>query len=201
MKTKVEDTEKSILLKTADKLMDAQRELDELTLQLALGKAEAMEKFEEIKKDFRTRIASVKAALQAEGLLAMSNEIKLRLEKLEFALSERKIDDHEMFAAQKRLILKSLLVLEGEIKKRLPDSEKIQHLLHDFETFKLKMEILRLRIELKRFAIKEELHSDAEEVRKRVNAIIFKAQKAVDKAKLNAEKIGNKVKVSYLKLS
>ena len=201
MKTKIEAPEKSILLKTADKLMDAQRELDEFTVQLALGKAEAMEKFEEIKKDFRARITALKAALNEEGLLAMFNEIKLRLEKLEFALSERKIEDHEMFAAQKRLILKSLLVLEGELKKRLPDSEKIKHLLHDFETFKLKMEILRMRFELKRFSIKEELHANAEEVRRRVNEILFKAHKSVDKTKLNAEKLVNKIKVSYLKLS
>lgn len=200
MKTQQTKNEKKALLKTADILVEAQRELDELTVQLALGKAEALDKFEEIKRDFRSRIATLKATLNAEGLIGISKDIKARIEKLELALTERKSENREMFVAQKRLILKSLLVLEAEIRKHLPDREDIQHVLHEFESFKLKLEILRLRFELKRFSINESLHHNAEEVRRRVNAILFKAHMAVEKAKHKAASLKKQVHVSYLKL-
>lgn len=200
MKTTDVQTDKKVLIKTADILVEAQRELDELTVQLALGKAEALDKFEEIKRDFRSKIATLKATLHAEGLIGVSKDIKARIEKLELALTERKTENREMFVAQKRLILKSLLVLEAEIRKHLPDREDIQRLLHEFESFKLKLEILRLRFELKRFSINESLHHNTEEVRRRVNAMLFKAHMAVEKAKHKTDSLKKQVHVSYLKL-
>ncbi len=55
MATQAKTTKKATLLNLADRPIDAQGEIDELTLQLALGKAEVMGKYEEIKREFRYR--------------------------------------------------------------------------------------------------------------------------------------------------
>lgn len=199
MNTQDKTAEKSILINLSDRLIEAQRELDELTLQLALGKAEARDKFEEIKKQFRIRLGNLKSAITAQKMEDLSKEISAKLNELEKVLDAGKVEDKEMFAAQKKLILKSLLAFEREIKKRLPDHQDVQHFSHEIESFKLKLEILRLKFVLKRFAIQDDIKSNAEEARRKVSRLIDKARNKVISAEKKIIEIGKDAKKAYLK--
>lgn len=179
MNTQAKITEKTILLNIADRLVEAQRELDELTLQLALGKVEASEKFEEIKKQFRVRLGHLKKSLAVQKIENLTEEISIKLKELENELNSGKVEDKEMFTAQKKLIMKSLIVFEHEIKNRLAGNEEVRHFTREIENFKLKMEILRMKFELKRFAVKDDIKSNVDALRRQISKWIDKAREKV----------------------
>lgn len=179
MDTQTKSTEKPILLNLADKLVEAQREVDELTLQLALGKAEVKEKYEEIKNEFRYRVVNFKNTLLSRQSNEIYKELIARLDQLEERLKIGKAESREKFVEEKKFILKALRTIESEIRKKLPDNLDVQHVKHEIEDFKLKMEILHLKFLLKRFTIKDELKSNAAEVRRRVSIVIDKARKKI----------------------
>lgn len=199
MDAPVKTTEKTVLLNLADRLVEAQRELDELTLQLALGKAEAKEKFEEIKKQFSVRLNNLRRVLASPKVENLSKEITAKLDELEKVLNAGKVEDKEMFVAQKKLIMKSLIAFENEVKKRLPENLDTQHFAHEIENFKLKMEILRLKFVLKRFAIKDDIKSNIDEARRKVTKLIEKAREKVIAGRKRIIEVKKDVKRSYQK--
>jgi hypothetical protein len=176
MDTPSKTIEKPILLNLADRLMEAQREVDELTVQLALGKAEATEKYEEIKKEFNDRLVQLKKDILSRGLQSPFDELIKGIEKLEDRLTIGRAESKEMFVAQRKFIMRALNNLEKEVKRILPGSLDTQHLSHEMESFKLKLEILRLRFVLKRFEVKDEIKSNAQEIQRRVARLIEKAR-------------------------
>jgi hypothetical protein len=192
-------TEKPILVNLSERLMEAQRELDELTLQLALGKAEAKEKFEEIKKQFNTRLSHLRKTLTTQKTGDLTKEITTRLDELEKVLNAGKVEDKEMFVAQKKLILKSLYAFENEVKKRLPENLDTQHFAHEIENFKLKLEILRLKFALKRFAIQDDVKTNMDEARRKVSGWIDKAREKVIAGEKKIIEIQKGVKKTYSK--
>jgi hypothetical protein len=200
MITDIKEVEKPMLLGIADKLVLAQREIDELTLQLALGKAEAREKFEELKKDFYTRLSTIKHYLKSERVSEISKEITARIDDLELRLQEGKVESKEMFLIQKKQLLKSMVALEKEIRGRLPESLSKQNILHELETFKLKMEIVRLRFELKRFVIKDSIRSNINEVNRRVEVLVKKAKDKVNAGKKKITEMKKGVTSAYHQL-
>jgi len=191
--------EKPILVNLSDRLMEAQRELDELTLQLALGKAEANEKFEEIKKQFYVRLGHLKKQFNAQKINELSKEITVKLDELEEVLNTGKVEDKEMFLAQKRLILKSLYSFESELKKRIPENIDVQHFSQDINNFKMKLEILRLKFALKTFAIKDDIKTNMVEARRKVARWIDKASKKVSEGENRIMEMQENVKRTYQK--
>jgi ElaB/YqjD/DUF883 family membrane-anchored ribosome-binding protein len=177
MDIQAKTTEKTVLLNMADRLIDTQREIDELTLQLALGKVEVMEKYEDIKREFKYRIDNFRNSLKNHQSVHLYKDMISRLDLLQERLNLDKADSRETFVAQRRFILKSLFAFEDAIRRSLPDSHDVQHIISEIENFKLKLEIVRLRFELKRFVIKDEIKSNADEVRRRVSKLIDKARK------------------------
>jgi hypothetical protein len=181
MDTQAKSTEKPILLNLADKLMTAQSELDELTLQLALGKAEVKDKYEEIKIQFRHRLNSFRNVLLNGQSTGTFKELIARLDLLEERLRIGSADTREKFVEERKFIIKTLRTIETEIKRALPDNLDVQHLKQEMEDFRLKIEILHLRFLLKRFEIKDAWRSNADEVRRRVAIIIDKARKKINR--------------------
>ena len=179
MNEQVKPTKKTVLLNLADRLIEAQQELDELTLQLALGKAEASVKFEEVKKQFSDRLNNLRRAFATQKIENLSKEIMTKLDELERVLNGGKVEDKAKFVAQKKLIVKSLIAFENEVKKRLHENLDAQHFAHEIENFKLKMEILRLRFVLKRFVIKDDIKSNMDGARKKVTNLIETAREKV----------------------
>lgn len=168
-----------MLQKVAERLMQVQQDLDELTVQLALGKAEAREKFEEVKHDFRLRLVQIKHKAVSALLTDSAERMQGTFEELEVQLALGKAESKEVFEDQVKKINQSLHDLELAIRNKLPQGVNTDSFLHDIESFKLKMEIIRLKFELKRFEVKDAFKEKMLEIRKSVHALKAKGEEAL----------------------
>lgn len=175
MKTE-ETLEKNILQKVTEKLLSAQQEIDELALQLALGKAEATDKFEEIKKEFKLKISELKNLLANPSENYLSPEVKAKIEELELQLALGKADSKVIFEEQKKKILKALANLEENIQQNWRKIKAPDFFLHEVEQFKLKMEILRLRFRLKKFDVRDDYRNKMQTVRREIKKMTSKTK-------------------------
>lgn len=180
MEAEVQTIEKPLLERLADKLMTAQQELDELAIQLALGKAEAKDKFEEVKSDFKFRLNEFKFTTIGKILGMAAERMQAHVEELEDHLTTGKAESRIVFEAQLIKILDSLKSLELEIKERLPKTEDIHMFQYEVEKFKLKLGILRLRYELNKLELRDEFYDGLAAARKVINTIKKSAKEKVN---------------------
>ncbi len=197
METATSATEKSILLKIANKLTLAQQELDELAVQLALGKAEATDKFEEIKKEFNTRLADLKQRMETTTSSEFTDELKVKLAELETELKAEKAVTGDLFEKQKSKIILAMADLEYTLKEKFANSHLLTDAIHEFEKFKLKMEILRLRFTLKKFEIKDGFRNGMNDASREIKKIWAGAKNKFDEAKETYHDFQDEIEESY----
>lgn len=171
METLDKQPEAPILIKIADKLKETQREVDELVVQFALGKAEAKAKFEEVKKEFKHRVDEFKNSALANQLAGVSTNLKNKFEDLELQLSLGRVEFREMFEEQKNKIEHALERLAQESRKQLPVAAEREYFEHEMEKFKLKLEILRLIFALKKIEIKEAFKKNMLHAQKKIKQV------------------------------
>lgn len=159
--------ESNTFQKIARNILEAQKEIDELAVQLALGKAEAMEKFEEIKREFRTKVGELKLLLQ-ESPNRLPADLRQKIEELEVQLALGKAESKEMFATQKKKILAAIHHLENELRIGVGKIKTPHYFAHEAEKFRLKLEILRLRFSLKKFEVKDEFREGMSNARREI---------------------------------
>lgn len=174
---------KTLLLKIAKKLTESQQELDEFAVQLSLGKAEATEKFEEIKKEFSARLATLKQLIKTDNADEILEKLKAKLAALELELASGKTETKSSFELQRKKILTAILAFENDVKLKIADNLVINEVVNELEKFKLKLEILRLKFGLKKFKIKDEFRSEMKESRKQINGIMDSTRTKLDKTK------------------
>src|SRR5688572_3055189 len=137
------DTNSENRKSTADKFFahfkKAQQEIEELALQLSLGKAEAKDKFEEIKKDLSEKVHHWKTSSIYKDLTSGKNTLTSADEDLLVQLELGKAEAKDAFEIQKKKILESLDKLEEGIKNN-PEVEKYNsELREEIEKFRLKI--------------------------------------------------------------
>jgi len=172
---KIQENIDSVVQQVSEKLLLAQQEIDELTVQLALGEVEAKDKFEEIKHTFRMYVIELKNFLNASQK-AITPEVKAKLEDLEMQLALGKADSKDLFEVQKKKIMQSISNLEEVIKKNWSNMLMPDFFGHEVEQFKLKMEILRLRFRVKGFGIRDEYRRRMQAVRREIKRMATHAQ-------------------------
>ena len=151
--------------KVIERLHKMAADLEAFRLQATLGKYEARDAYEFSKKKFAHFIDEAKR--QVAGKKDQTKEITMKiinaLELLQVQLALGKVETKEAFEKQRARLVKALDALEGLLRK----SEKIDDLyisLHiEIEKFRIKLEILKLRFALNKFAVKEEF-----EIRKKL---------------------------------
>lgn len=143
--------------KIADALRKAAVELEELQVQFSLGKAEASDKYEEIKKSFNHFVHDAKLKYQAGK--DKSDDLAARFEELQVQLNLGLAEGKDAFNAQREKILDAVKRLEDKINATELGSEVIHGLKVEIEKFKIKLEILRLRFELGKMDAKDEFES------------------------------------------
>lgn len=154
-----------------DKLLASQHEIHELTLQFALGKAEALTKFEEVKNDFSRQIREIKESLTQLADVTILPEVWVKLNELELQLSIGEANSMSLFEEQKTKILNSLVAFEGKAMDYLKSHHPWKEFRHEAEKFKLKLEILRLRFVLKKFEVTDEYESLMKEARSKIEKL------------------------------
>jgi len=171
MKTEENKLEKPVLEKIAARLMEAQQELDELAVQLALGKAEAKDKFDEVKHEFNERLTHMRTILEAQKLQPRYEALKVRFQELQVQLALGKAETKEKFEEQKEKILHALKLAEAELKKNISALGDLEIFAFDAEKFKLQLEVLRLKYELKKFEVRDSFSNQMLAARKSISAI------------------------------
>jgi hypothetical protein len=142
-------------------LKQARQEAEELSLQFALGKADATDKFEEIKKEFAAkardwnqRYSELKTAGARKAV-----QLKSGLDDLQVQLTLGKAEARDLFEAQKKKIQIAVDEIESGINSNPEMNERLAELKNEIEKFKLKMELVKLKFELKSFQTKDEFKS------------------------------------------
>lgn len=177
MKTIETKIKTPLLEKMAEGLLQAQQEIDELALQLSLGKSEAKEKLEEVKKEFIKGINTLKKSLQSALDQPIPLALKMKFEAVELQLQVGKVQSKESFDSQIKLLIVATIALEEEIRSLLHKMEVKGYFGHEIEKFLLKLEILRLKFGIKKFEIKEGFRLEMATVRKSIESFRKNAKK------------------------
>ncbi|MBT8263527.1 MAG: hypothetical protein KJO05_11940 [Bacteroidia bacterium] len=142
----MKDHENSHLMdKVADALRKAAVEIEEFQVKSALGKAEAQDKYEEVKKKFNRFIHDSKSKMKTgkEKL----DELHTKLDELRVQLALGKAESRDAFIEQKRKLLSLLHQIEVKIKTHEKLRKLYAILLIEIEIFKVQLEILEEKFE------------------------------------------------------
>ncbi len=166
-------------------LKKAQKEIEEFALQASLGKAEAGDKFEELKGEFREKAGEWK---QFFSNLKSSNQekadkLKSQLDELQLQLSLGKADAKDYFFEQRKKILNALHELESGLNDNPELNERMNEFKSEIEKFKLKLNILELQFELKAFKGKEKMKEAMDVAGIEIDKLLMKAELQWDEAK------------------
>jgi len=115
-------------------------ELEELQVQTALGKAEAHDKYEEVKKKFNVFIHDSK--LKVEDIKEKIEEINTKFDELRVQLALGKAETKEVFKKQKKQLITTLHDIEVKIKTNETLNRMYALTLIEIEQFKIQLEIL-----------------------------------------------------------
>ncbi|MBL6446649.1 hypothetical protein JMN32_10025 [Fulvivirga sp. 29W222] len=187
--------DKPILVRIADKLKETQQEVDELVLQFSLGKAEARDKFEEIKTELKLKVAEFKQSAFVQHLSTITLDIKRRLEVLEQHLNLGQADTSLVFEEQKSKITHAIEQLEAQLKKLLP--EEREYFEQELEKFKIKLEILRLWFSLKKIEVKASFKGHMKEARERIDKLVENARSAFASDKGDQHNFKHEIGLAY----
>ena len=126
--------------RVVDKMRNAADELEAFQLHANLGKMEALEKYDEIKKTFSTYLHEAKLMAIRGNNQIHSLEGKFQNLQLQFALG--KAETKETFEDQKKKILLAIHEIQVEIKTNPTFIKVYAELLNALENLKLKLEII-----------------------------------------------------------
>lgn len=173
-------SDKRFLVSAAENLLAAQQEIDEFMLQVALGKAEAKEKFNDLKNDFKDSISSLKLQIQSYSDPAFSKKANDNLQLLDEELDKPSATLVD-FEKQKARLLQLVESVQTDVEDWLEKRRLSLSLINDFEKFKLKLEVLELKFALKKFEIKEGVRHHFESSSKVLNKIVDGAEDTLQK--------------------
>lgn len=152
----------------ATMLSKAASGIGEFQVQLALGKAEAKDEYEKLKKELR-KTFSRQGALVVAGK-AQLKQIQGIIEGLNVQLALGKAETADAFAVQKKKIVAELSKLDKSI-TALPKTDKIRNeIKNEIEVAKIKLDILRLHYHFAEISPEENLKK-VSSIRERISRI------------------------------
>jgi hypothetical protein len=153
--------------KLVEALHQAANELEKFRLQAALGKAEARDRYEDAKKkfsrflvQFNTRASRVMPA----RLAALLHELRLQL-----ALG--RAATRSAFEKQRTALRQLLGRIERFIHRQKEQNPYYLKLLHEIEKFRIKLEIVRVRLQLGKMEVQKKILEKGAELRSYVNKL------------------------------
>lgn len=127
-----------------DKVVSALRkaavDLEEFQVQAALGKAEAKETYEEVKKKFNLFMHDSEFKIQ--GIKEKIEDVNTKFDELRVQMSLGKADAKDIFKERKKELLQLLHEIEVKIKANKTLNKMYTIALIDIEQFKIQLEIL-----------------------------------------------------------
>lgn len=130
-----------------DKVIGALRktavELEEFQVQATLGKAEAQDKYEEVKKKFNLFIHD--SEFKVKGIKEKIDEVNTMFDELRVQLALGKAETKEIFKKQKKQLLSTIHDIEVKIRTNDTLNRMYALSLIEIEQFKIQLEILEQR--------------------------------------------------------
>jgi len=151
-------------------LKTAASELEELQVQLALGKAEAKDVFENLKKSMHTRVLQLKLKIMNSNPKGEMLTIVNALEHLEVQLALGLAETKEVFETQRKNIGKSLSELESKLRSGAP-GRQVAKMQLEIEKFKTKLYLLSLSYHLRKINLEYDVKQKKEDFEKKLNTL------------------------------
>ncbi len=140
-----------------DKVIKALRntamELEEFQVQAALGKADAQDKYEEVKKKFNLFIHD--SEYKIKGIKEKIEEVNTMFDQLRVQLALGKAESIDAFKKQKKELLAKLHEIETKIKTNETLNRIYGIALIEIEKFKIQLEILEQKFNTEKVKAKE----------------------------------------------
>jgi ribosomal protein L29 len=180
-----------------DKVIGALRktaiELEEFQVKAALGKADAQDKYEDVKKKFNLFIHD--SEFKIKGIKEKIIELNTQFDELRVQLALGKAETKEIFKKQKKQILLILHDIEVKIKTNETLNRMYALTLIEIEQFKIQLEIL----EQKYNRDKREVKDTFEKGKKDFNSFIdrFKGKYGKKKEETKLEHFQNEISEAF----
>jgi len=164
-----------------DKVIGALRktavELEEFQVKAALGKAEAQDKYEEVKKKFNLFVHDNE--FKIKDIKKKIEELNTKFDELRVQLALGKAETKEIFKKQKKQLLATLHDIEVKIKTNDTLNRMYALTLIEIEQFKIQLEILEQKFKKD----KPEVKDSFEKGKKDFNSFIDKFRGKYEKKK------------------
>ncbi|MEH6537218.1 MAG: hypothetical protein V7719_12545 [Psychroserpens sp.] len=118
-------------------------ELEEFQVQATLGKAEAQDKYEDVKKKFNLFIHD--SEFKIKGIKEKIEDVNTKFDELRVQLALGKAETKEIFKKQKKQLLSTLHEIEVKIRTNETLNRMYALALIEIEQFKIQLEILEQR--------------------------------------------------------
>ncbi len=190
--------------KLKDRFNQVKGEIEHLEVQLALGKAEAVDAFEAQKKALVVKVEEAEHSLKEiseEGAVKIA-PLKAKMEELRVQLELGKADSLAAFKNQEAKLSHAIHDFKQQAIKTLDEAEdKGEHKIADALTtvnkkttdFKSRMEEFRVQLALGEAEAKEEWKGFKDDFQKSAKELADKLEKELDKAEDKAEEVGEKL--------
>jgi hypothetical protein len=163
----------------------AQQEIEELALQISLGKADALELFEHVKENFSDSMLELKRSRMniKQGSPDTLAGLRTRIDELRVQLELGKTKAKEEFEEQK----KKILSLVDEVEELIRSNPQAQIYYDEFkghaEKLKLKLEILSMQAQLGSLEIKDTFRKEMDKARSQMDSVFAKVEDKANQAK------------------
>ena len=180
-----------------DKVIGALRktaiELEEFRVQTALGKAEAQDKFKEVKNKFNLFVHD--SEFKIKGVKEKIEELNTKFDELRVQLSLGKAETKDIFKKQKKQLLLKLHDIEVKIKTNETLNRMYALTLIEIEQFKIQLEILEQKFNKDKVETKENF----EKGKKDFNFFIdkFKGKYTKQKEETKLEHFQNEISEAF----
>lgn len=196
METMKSTLSKPILVKIADALLKTQEEVDDLVVQFSLGKAEAVDKFEEIKETAKSRFQDLRNSL----ILSIGEErvhaLRTHLDDLEVQFTLGKSETLDFYEEQRQKIMRTLRNMEAELKTNKEYSSAKNFYVAEIERLKLKLDVLKKQFQTKSLVVGHLFKEKMQDARHETEALMAKAEDRWDDAKEKYEDFSDEIRES-----
>ena len=169
-----------------DKVIGALRksaiELEEFQVKAALGKAEAQDKYEEVKKKFNLFIHD--SEFKIKGIKEKIEELHTKFDELRVQLALGKAETKSVFKKQKKQLLSTLHDIEVKIKTNETLNRMYALTLIEIEQFRIQLEILEQKFSKDKSEAKDSFEKGKQDFNSFINRLKGKYGKKKEETKL-----------------
>lgn len=177
-------------------LRSLQKQIDELIVQLSLGKAEASQNFEHAKAAFREKLISAREVISQDDT---RHNLAAKLDHLRIQLSLGGMESRDAYHEQREKILHAIKETKDELHYL---EERVRDDLHESaDTLQLKLNALALNLGVAAIIAEDELKTRREELSVKAERVSGKLKSAIGAVGAEAEILGKEAREAFEDIS